>query len=180
MLTDRWSLAWKGRVVECWSPSSWKRLVHPLAWLPDSPALPIRPLPLLEEVLDHPTCPDHQNVSPLLLSRHLWPGRHLWPIRHLWPRRHLWSVLSCGQAVRYRCRDWNFWGRFNMNLPGRQGNHRDCMLLRGLGLCRIQLDIPSGEVRLTRPIGTLSSSLAVTGLRLTVWRRLWWQWWKGS
>ena len=111
MLTDRWSSAWKGRVVECWSPSGWKRLVHPLAWQPDSPALPIRPLPLLEEVLDHPIRPDHQNVSVSfemtppprhLLGCHwpchqLWPGRHLLPNRPLWPghclwlSRHLWS-----------------------------------------------------------------------------------------
>ena len=40
------------------------------------------------------------------------------------------------RAVRYRGRDWNFWGRFNMNLSGRRGNHRDRALLRGLGLRR--------------------------------------------
>ena len=58
-----------------------------------------------------------------------------------------------------------------MNLPGRRSNHRDRTLLRGLGRLRRQLDIPSGA---------LSSSLVVTGLRLKVWGRPWWNWWKGS
>ena len=99
-------------VVECWSPSCWKRLVHPLAWLPDYPALPIRGLPLLEEVLDHPNRLCHQNVivsyemippSRHLLGCHwlyhqlwsvrpLWQGRHLWPSRPLLPSRPLWLV----------------------------------------------------------------------------------------
>ena len=93
-----------------WSPSGWKRLVHPLACPPDSPALPIHPLLLLEEVLDHPNHLGHQNVTvnyvmtppsrhllgcqslyPQLWSgRPLWQGRHLWPSRPLLPSRPLW------------------------------------------------------------------------------------------
>ena len=105
-----------------WSPSGWKRLDHPLAWLPDSPALLIRPLPLLEEVLDHRNRPGHQNVTvncvmtppskhllcclipqlwsgrPLWQGRHLWsshpllPSRPLWLVRPLWPGRCLWLI----------------------------------------------------------------------------------------
>ena len=45
-------------------------------------------------------------------------------------------------AVRYRPRTcwalryWNCWGRFNMNLSSRRGNHRDGGFLRGLGFRR--------------------------------------------
>ena len=105
MLLDWWSWGWKGREVEYWSPSGWKRLDHPLAWLPDSPALPIHPLPLLEEVLDHQNRPGHQNatgncvmtppskhllcclIPQLWSSRPLWQGRHLWSSRPLLPSR---------------------------------------------------------------------------------------------
>ena len=191
---------------EKWStgpPSGWKRLEHPLAWLPDSPALPIRPLPLLEEVLDHRNRPGHQNVTvncvmtppskhllcclypqlwsgrPLWQGRHLWsshplsPSRPLWLGRPLWPGRCLWPirdrVVACDRAVahcrpvtrgraaarcwartcwavrylprtcwavRYRGRDWNCWGRFNMNLSSWRGNHCDSAFLMGLGLRR--------------------------------------------
>ena len=66
-----------------------------------------------------------------------------------------------------------------MNLPGRRRDHRDCSLLRRLGTLGEQLDIPSGDVRLTRPVGTLSSS-RLTGRRPAVGRRPRWRWWKGS
>ena len=39
-------------------------------------------------------------------------------------------------AVRYRGRDWNCWGRFNMNLSSWRGNHCDSAFLRGLGFRR--------------------------------------------
>ena len=56
-----------------------------------------------------------------------------------------------------------------MNLPGRRRDHRDRSLLRRLGTLGGQLDILSGDVGLTRPVGTLSSSL-VTGRRPAVGR----------
>ena len=88
-------------------------------------------------------------------------------------------VGTC-RAVRHWCRDLNFWGRFNMNLPGWRRDHRDRSLLRRLGTLGRQLDIPSGDVRLTRPIDTLLSSLVVTGRRPAVGRSPRWSWWKGS
>ena len=134
-----------------------------------SPALPIRPLPLLEEVLDHRIRLDHQNVilsyEMTPPSRHLlgcqwpchklWPGRHLWPSRPLLPSRPLWPG-RCRWPSRclWPCR---------CVLPGRHA-WPSCRLLPGRHL----------------PIGTLSSSLAVTGLRIAVWRRPWWRWWEGS
>ena len=66
-----------------------------------------------------------------------------------------------------------------MNLPGRRRDHRDRSLLRRLGTLGGQLDIPSGDVRRTRLVGILSSSL-VTGQRPAVARRPRWTWWKGS
>ena len=39
-------------------------------------------------------------------------------------------------AVRHRGRDWNCWGRFNMNLSSWRGNHCDSAFLMGLGLRR--------------------------------------------
>ena len=66
-----------------------------------------------------------------------------------------------------------------MNLPGQRRDHRDRSLLRWLGTLAGQPDIPSGDVRRTRPGGTLSSSL-VTGRRPAVGRRPRWTWWQGS
>ena len=62
-------------------------------------SLPIRPLPLLEEVLDHPNRLGHQNVilsyEMTPPSRHLlgcqWSYHQLWAGRPLWPGCHLWS-----------------------------------------------------------------------------------------
>ena len=127
------SVAWlmvlgiEGKRSGVLDPAGWKRLDHPLAWLPDSPALPIRPLPLLEEVLDHRNRPGHQNVTvnwvmtppskhllccliPQLWSgRPLWQGRHLWLSRPLLPSCPLWLVrplwpgrclsVICGRVV---------------------------------------------------------------------------------
>ena len=53
--------------------------------------------------------------------------------------RTCWAVRYRARtcwAVRYWGRDWNCWGRFNMNLSSRRGNHRDGGFLRGLGFRR--------------------------------------------
>ena len=73
-----------GVLVRCWI-----RLVYPLAWLTDSPALPIHPLPLLEEVLDHPIHLGHQNVS---LSFEMTPPSDIcWVV--------IGRIINCGRAV---------------------------------------------------------------------------------
>ena len=117
----------------------------------------------------------------LYLNRHLWPCRCLQLCRCVLPGRHLClsRCLLPGRHLPGRLPPVPGLGRFNINLPGWRRDHRDRSLLRRLGILGGQLDIPSGDVRLTRPVGTLSSSL-MTLRRPAVGRRPRWSWWKGS
>ena len=88
-------------------------------------------------------------------------------------------AITC-RAVHHWCRDLNFWGWFKMNLPGRRRDHSDSSLLWRLDDLGRQLHFPSGDVRMSGPIGALLSSLMMTGGWLTVGKCPRWSWWQGS